>query len=576
MNNEEEKKLGKNDEDHEDDPDVDNDDDDDEDDDDEDDEDDVDDEDEEEKEEDLNPQLIEASKEGDVEKLKFLLGKRTDPTCEDENKWNPLIWAAVNGHEEVVRVLLKNGAGSTYLSESEARRKEEMETAGTFKKPKNPAEIGKYTPMHWAAYKNNFRVIWILIKEGFSPYDIDIYGNTAIHQAAASNSLEVIETFMGQGYDMAGKNARGHTPFDLASDEMVKSRIRSSVKTEYCAGSGSPFQYQEPRNWCRISNNFYGDAYCTKSWVYETIESEERDRPVTRSIEAGNNIKKAEDRLVQAMDSALFLEVDEALKHVTKYEIDIDVKLKHEAEVLHEKLKRQDDIKDLVKKLQVVDDYRTIQKSVNVLKEKKQDAIRNQVHLDDDMISLVEKEAKRLIAERNLRYQTLISPVSTATDDHVKKLEATLNEAMQYGVSEDYVKTAEDLSGRMQGNINAHHTLALLIDYPTREYPEPEQIDPRTKKPVSKDPPPKKKKKKEPPFPIPEWALEIGATQQKVNELQAFVNQAEELELTEDFLQQGKEQMDRFKKEIKFRKMELEEKKLAEEKRQAAKKKKKP
>jgi hypothetical protein len=42
----------------------------------------------------------------------------------------------------------------------------------------------------------------------------------------------------------------------------------------------------------------------------------------------------------------------------------------------------------------------------------------------------------------------------------------------------------------------------MLMDYPIREYPEPE--DPNDKKKDKKAPP--KKKKKEPPFPLPEWA----------------------------------------------------------------------
>lgn len=60
----------------------------------------------------------------------------------------------------------------------------------------------------------------------------------------------------------------------------------------------------------------------------------------------------------------------------------------------------------------------------------------------------------------------------------------------------------------MSGNIDARDTLALLLEYPIREYPEPE--DDAAKKGGKKDKnPPKKKKKKEPPFNTPEWATEI-------------------------------------------------------------------
>ena len=44
----------------------------------------------------------------------------------------------------------------------------------------------------------------------------------------------------------------------------------------------------------------------------------------------------------------------------------------------------------------------------------------------------------------------------------------------------------------------------MLRDYPPREYPEPEETDPKKKKKEEKKV--KKKKKKEPAFPTPEWA----------------------------------------------------------------------
>lgn len=70
----------------------------------------------------------------------------------------------------------------------------------------------------------------------------------------------------------------------------------------------------------------------------------------------------------------------------------------------------------------------------------------------------------------------------------------------------------------MSGNIRARETLQMLLDYPEREYPEPE--DPNEKKSKDKKAPPKKKKKKEPPFPTPEWAEELDAVIQKYKEME--------------------------------------------------------
>jgi hypothetical protein len=55
----------------------------------------------------------------------------------------------------------------------------------------------------------------------------------------------------------------------------------------------------------------------------------------------------------------------------------------------------------------------------------------------------------------------------------------------------------------MNGNIKARDTLKMLLDYPEREYPEPEEdVKGKDKKGAL----PKKKKKKEAPFPTPDWA----------------------------------------------------------------------
>jgi len=77
------------------------------------------------------------------------------------------------------------------------------------------------------------------------------------------------------------------------------------------------------------------------------------------------------------------------------------------------------------------------------------------------------------------------------------------------------MERAEKLSIQMSGNIKARDILNMMLDYPEREYPEVEIIDPKKKKAAVKKEEDKKKKpkkkRKEPPFPIPEWANELEA-----------------------------------------------------------------
>lgn len=69
----------------------------------------------------------------------------------------------------------------------------------------------------------------------------------------------------------------------------------------------------------------------------------------------------------------------------------------------------------------------------------------------------------------------------------------------------------------------------MLADYPIREYPEPEPL-PQKKgargappKPDPKKAPPPKKKKKQPPFPTPEWALQLDAVVDTIKNLDTLL-----------------------------------------------------
>ena len=116
-------------------------------------------------------------------------------------------------------------------------------------------------------------------------------------------------------------------------------------------------------------------------------------------------------------------------------------------------------------------------------------------------------------------------------------------------VEVEYVERAEKLLGQMKGNIRARETLQMLVDYPIREYPEPEDTDPKNK---NKKAPPKKKKKKDN-FDTPGWAVELQAVRDKVKEMNELANDKDNLRLDENFLNDVKEQLERFKKEISYR-----------------------
>lgn len=95
----------------------------------------------------------------------------------------------------------------------------------------------------------------------------------------------------------------------------------------------------------------------------------------------------------------------------------------------------------------------------------------------------------------------------------------------------------------MSGNILARETLKMLLDYPERQYPEPEDPNDKKKKQQKKDDKKlvKKKRKKEPKFDTPEWALELDAVKNKVKSMEQLAADKVNLHLDEPFLQKVKE-----------------------------------
>ena len=62
------------------------------------------------KEEDGWTPLIYAAGEGHKELVELLIANGADVDAKDEDGWTPLHWATVNGHEATVELLLANGS----------------------------------------------------------------------------------------------------------------------------------------------------------------------------------------------------------------------------------------------------------------------------------------------------------------------------------------------------------------------------------------------------------------------------------------------------------------------------------
>jgi len=243
------------------------------------------------------------------------------------------------------------------------------------------------------------------------------------------------------GIDIDLKNARGHTPLDLATDPDCKRLINDALKTSNCVNCQSEFDFKNLRYLCLTSGRFFCSNCSNTSWDYELPQSDERERPCCRSIQSEKEIRRAENAIKDCMEAAnneadyfeKFKIVDEVINSKQPMRLttgggasnvgqkDLDVKLMYNVRNLLEKLRWERDILDYIspKRDEIhAEDYQTILKSVNVLKDKVESGEsclkewaeerppgEPQLQLDDYVLQRVNHTTERYNAERNLRFK---------------------------------------------------------------------------------------------------------------------------------------------------------------------------
>lgn len=132
------------------------------------------------------------------------------------------------------------------------------------------------------------------------------------------------------------------------------------------------------------------------------------------------------------METKDYYTVHKVLSGILNGKMDIDVKLQDLAEVLHLKLEKELDIRNFIKSVEHVDNYKTILKSVKVLNEKRDAAENLGVNLDPELNEAVNHCSSRLISERNLRFKMDNLHVSSSSYQTVEELSDLINKAKEF------------------------------------------------------------------------------------------------------------------------------------------------
>ncbi len=158
---------------------------------------------------------LDASQQGDLPKVAAMLekGVPVDVRDDDGMPWDQtaLMYAAANGHIDLVRLLIDKGAN--VLAKDKAP----------------PGEGGGRQAIHYAARGKWVEVIAALLKAGANPNALDKEGETPLTKAIANGNVEVARFLLGHGADVNLKPRSKSSMPPLYAAAMAKSPVMVKV-----------------------------------------------------------------------------------------------------------------------------------------------------------------------------------------------------------------------------------------------------------------------------------------------------------------------------------------------------------
>jgi hypothetical protein len=169
---------------------------------------------------------------GDVAKVREILassGKDLARVLSDtanETAASPLHWAAIQGNVEIASLLLNAGAELDYAdSTGQTALMHAVQNSHVLLAHLLADSAGanlqvrdreKHTLLHWATYREDYKMCNFLLNRGLLPNDTDVNGATALHWAAVRGLPGVIPLLLERGADRTLRDAAGKTAVEVA------------------------------------------------------------------------------------------------------------------------------------------------------------------------------------------------------------------------------------------------------------------------------------------------------------------------------------------------------------------------
>ncbi|MEJ2780413.1 ankyrin repeat domain-containing protein [Stygiolobus sp. CP850M] len=89
---------------------------------------------------------------------------------------------------------------------------------------------GRRTPLHKAPLNGHVEIVRVLLKRGADPNAKDNYGSTPLHEAAKEGHVEIVKLMLERGADPRIADNGGCIPLDYAEDSVIRSLLESAMR----------------------------------------------------------------------------------------------------------------------------------------------------------------------------------------------------------------------------------------------------------------------------------------------------------------------------------------------------------
>ena len=135
--------------------------------------------------------LIDAAKNGDINKVRVLLDLGEDPNITNDYGLTSLIWASMRGYIDIVRLLLDNGA--------------------------DPNITNGNTALMKSSYNGHIDIVESLLRHGADPNITNNVGETALMKTVQKGHIDIVESLLRRGADPNIRDNNGETALIRAS-----------------------------------------------------------------------------------------------------------------------------------------------------------------------------------------------------------------------------------------------------------------------------------------------------------------------------------------------------------------------